>query len=218
MERRFSSHFTLIFLAIILFSCVGCIGAAAQLMYFFQGLKVKAEYDGLKNSRVAVICVTDASSYGPNNLTKTIGQILGSRLQIEVNRIQVIPQNEIENWKDINGWNEIDFVQIGKGLKADKVLAVEIDSYSIHEGQTMYKGRAMVTTKVYDIKNGGEVVFSQGPAEYQFPKSHGRPALATDEQQFERVYLSKLVEKIAHSFYDYERVDEIADDAAQFEY
>lgn len=206
-------------LTLILFvvvACGGC-GTLAQLMYVVKGLKVKALYDGLEESRVAVVVVSDASSYGPDSLSRVVGAALGNRLSQTVKKIQIINQHEIENWKDVHGWNELDYQALGRGVKADRVLAVKIDSYSIHEGTTMYKGRAMITTTVYDMQSEGVVVFSAGPAEYQFPKSHGRPAISTDPRRFETAYLSQLVESIARNFYDYEQVDAVAEDAIAFE-
>jgi hypothetical protein len=193
----------------------GC-GTMAQLMYVVKGLKIDALYDGLEDSRVAVVCVSDASSYGPDSLTRVVGQALGNRLAATVPGITVIDQHKIENWKDTHGWNELDFIALGQGVGADKVVAVKIDSYSIHEGTTMYKGRATLTTSVYDLANEGQIVFSQGPAEYQFPRSHGRPAISTDARQFETAYLSQLVESISRNFYDHEKVDTVAEDAIEF--
>lgn len=193
----------------------GC-GTFAQLMYTLQGLKVEAAYDGLKESRVAVVVVSDASSYGPDSLSHIVGKALGNQLAANVKEITVLSQKEVQNWRDANGWNEINFVELGRGLDVDRVIAVEIGSYSIHEGQTMYKGRASVTTSVYDIADNGQIVFSQGPAEYQYPKSHGRPAISTTEQQFEAQYLSQLVTTIARNFYKHDKVDTVAEDAIEF--
>ena len=64
--------------ALISFS--GCVGAAANLMYMLQGLKVEAQYDGLKESKVAIVVVSDASSYGPDTLTSLVGRAMGIRL------------------------------------------------------------------------------------------------------------------------------------------
>ncbi len=218
MDRRSLKNSAVFSMALAALLLGGCIATTAQLLHVIHGLKVKAEYPGLKNSRVAIVCVSDASSYGPNKLTSTVSQALASILAREVKNIEIVPHAEIEHWKDSNGWNEIDFVEIGKGLEADKVVAIEIGSYSIHEGTTMYKGRATVKTTVYDIEQDGSIEFSQGPAEYQFPKSHGRPSLSTSEQQFEAVYLGKLVENISRSFYDSERVDAVAEDATIYEF
>ena len=213
MDRQIKSTVRWMLLATVTISLAGCVGTASNLMYMLQGMKIEAAYDGLKKSRVAIVVVSDASSYGPDTLTNIVGRAMSIRLSTNVNGIDIVPQNELGNWKDIHGWDEVDFREIGKGVEADRVVAIEIGSYSIHEGTTMYKGRAMVTTTVYDMEEDGVVVFSQGPAEYQFPKSHARPALSTSESQFEAVYLGMLVDNISRNFYDHERVDAVAEDA-----
>lgn len=206
-------------LSAMLLTLTGCFGFAANLMYMIHGLKVEAAYDGLKESRVAIVVVSDASSYGPDTLTTVVGRAMGIRLNQHVKDITIIPQNVIENWQDTHGWDHVDFREIGLGVNADKVIAVEIDSYSIHEGTTLYKGRSMVTTTVFDLTEGeGEVVFSQGPAEYLFPKSHARPVMSTTEQQFEAVYLAKLVDNIARNFYQYDKADPVAEDATGIDF
>jgi len=206
--------FTLLLLGAIGISS-GCIGATANLMYMLYGLKVDAEYEGLEDSRVAIIVVSDASAYGPDTLTSVVGRAMAIRLKQNVEGITLIPQNVVENWKDTHGWDQVDFRAIGKGVNADKVIGIEIGSYSIKEGSTLFKGRSMVTTTVFDLteEGAGEAVFSQGPAEYLFPKGHARPAISTNERAFEAVYLAKLVDNIARNFYPYDKAEGVAEDA-----
>ena len=205
----------LIVLSALFVTAAGC-AAVSHMMYVIKGNEIEAAYDGLEESRVAIVCVSDATSYGPDSLTHVISRAMGTRLTQQVKDIVVIPQHKIETWKDANGWDELDYEALGRGVDAGKVVAVEIGSYSIHEGTTLYKGRAMVTTSVYDLEREGHVVFSQGPAEYQFPKSHGRPAVSTNPQQFEAAYLSMLVDSICRNFHAYEKTETVAEDATEF--
>lgn len=203
--------------AVVLFAFAsqGC-SIPANLMNAIYGNDIKAAYPGLEESKVAVVVVSDAASYGPDSLSRVVARAIGNRLSANVKKVIVIDQTEVEDWIDKNGWNEKDFVKLGQGTGADKVLSVEIGSYSIKEGSTLYKGRALVTTNVYDLKAGGQVVFSQGPAEFQFPRSHGRPAISTNPQQFEAAYLSRLVESIGRNFYDHAKAETVAEDAMEF--
>ena len=217
-DRQMKKIATAILFSAMVISLTGCIGFLSNMMYMFNGLKIDAAYDGLEESRVAIVVVSDASSYGPDTLTALVGRAMGIRLSQNVKGITLVPQNVIENWKDTHGWDEVDFREIGKGVNADRVIALEIAAYSIHEGSTLYKGRSMVTTTVFDLESEGEVVFSQGPAEYLFPKSHARPVMSTTEQQFESVYLGKLVDNIARNFYQYDKADAVAEDATGIDF
>lgn len=201
---------------IAILPCTGCVGLATQLLYVIKGHQAPAAYDGLKNQRVAVICIADSRSFGPNPLADTVSRSVGSLLASEVKKVTIIAPSEIENWIDRNGWDEKDFYQIGQGVKADKVVAIEMGGYSIREGQTLYKGRCELTVSVFDIKNGGSLAFSQGPKEYAFPQN-GRPAIQTTERKFEAMYLGKLTKHVATLFYKHDALETVAEEATLFE-
>jgi hypothetical protein len=190
----------------------GCVGIPAQLLYVIYGNKTPAEYAGLKDKKVAVVCVSDASAYGPNSLTYEVERQVAARLLKNVPKITIVPHSAVDNWKDQNGWDETEFVQIGRGVGADAVLAIEVSSYSLHEGQTMYKGHVTVTSTVYDVTQKS-IAFRKGPEDYEFPKS-GFPSLQQNEREFERYFLDKLCEYLSRRFYEYEKVDGIAEDAS----
>ena len=199
---RFLPHWALGLCALI--AIPGCVGASAQLLYLIYGNNVSAQFEGLNGKKVAVVCVSDASAYGPNTLTFSVERLVADKLSQHVPKIQIISQSTVDNWKDQYGWEESDFVQIGRGIGADAVVAIEISAYSLHEGSTMYKGQASVTSTVYNVKNQS-VAFHVGPEDYQFPKS-GRPAMQITERQFETAFLEKFCEHLARRFYEYENL------------
>ncbi|HMO15751.1 MAG TPA: hypothetical protein PKD64_08775 [Pirellulaceae bacterium] len=186
------------------------------MMYFIKGYKAKAAFAGLKNKTVAVVCISDASSYGPNSLTDSLARSLGAELKLNVKKLNLIPNSEIEDWKDQNGWAEIQPEQLGRDLGADMVVTLELTGYSIREGQTMYKGRSTITTTVYDVQNNGDIAFVHGPEFFEFPKSHARPAIGTTEAQFEAAYLHRVVIHISRLFYDYDKAEAVGEDAFLF--
>ena len=203
--------------AALLTSSVGCIGAMTQLMYVIKGHKVPAAYPGMEGKTVAVVCVSDASAYGPDTLTYTISKTVSMKLANGVKDISVVSPHKIEQWVDTNGWGETDFVEIGRGVNADLVLAIEIGSYTIKEGQTMYKGRTDLTCTVFDITKDGQVAFVDGPRHFAFPE-HGRPAIQTSARQFETVFLAKLTQNIARQFTAHDQTETVAEDASLLSY
>lgn len=190
----------------------GCIGALAQVMYVIKGTEVEPPYTGLRNSRVAVVCVSDASAYGPDMLTSTIVRAVSMKLQQKGKKIRLVPNSVVENWIDQHGWNEADFVELGKGVDAEKVVAIQIGAYSIREGSTLFKGRADLTVTVYDLSDGGRIDYQMGPTEYSFPE-HGRPSIQSSDRQFEAYFLANMTEHIANQFCRYDRVEAVARDA-----
>ncbi|MEM7457678.1 MAG: hypothetical protein AAF456_25340, partial [Planctomycetota bacterium] len=128
--RAFNSRNLLLpALALLILAVTGC-GAMTNLMYVIKGHKIPAAYDGLEGRKVAVICVSDASAYGPDTLTYTIANTVSLKLGMMVDDIEIIPPIEIEQWKDNNGWDERNYLEIGRGVGAESVLAIEIASYS----------------------------------------------------------------------------------------
>ncbi len=216
IERQNKTRFmqvTLAFALVCLVSFSGCVGALSQLMYVIKGHDVPAAYPGLVDKRVAVICVSDASAYGPDSLGQTVASAVSIKLAQGVKKIKLVPMAKINNWVDEYGWDELDFVTLGKGVNAERVVAIEIASYSIHEGATMYKGRANVAVTVYNLENeeGSNIDFSYGPLDYEFPKN-GRPAIQTNDRQFEAFYLARLTEQISRQFMVYDKLEAFAEE------
>ncbi|QEG23684.1 hypothetical protein [Mariniblastus fucicola] len=218
MPKLQSNNLSRCFLACVLAACLlttpGCVGALAQLIYTVKGHDVQPAYEGLNGKRVAVVCVSDASAYGPDTLTYTVEQAVGILLANGLkDESQIIAPARIENWRDSHGWNETEYVELGKGVEADMVVAIEIGSYSLTEGSTLFKGRSDVTVTVYDIEKDGQVPYSATPQHFVFPK-HGRPAIQTSEREFEAFYLSQLTTMIANHFIVHDKLESFARDAA----
>ena len=203
--------FGMLLLASALLVFPGC-GAMAQLMYVLKGHNVEAEFQGLEGKKIAVVCVSDASAYGPDPLTYSVSNALSVKLARGLKDSTVVPVTKIEEWIDTNGWDERDFVALGKGVDVDAVVAVDIASYSIHDGATLFKGRADVTATVYNIEKEGQVDHHYGPKIFEYPKS-GRPAIQTTDRQFEAMYLGQLVIHLSNQFCEHDRLDSIATDA-----
>jgi hypothetical protein len=204
-------------LLVALIASTGCVGAISQLIYVVKGTNVEPAYTGLEDSTVAVVCVSDASAYGPDMLTTTVAQAVAMKMQRTGRDINIVPATTVNDWIDRKGWDESDFVKLGKGVGADKVVAIEIGAYSIHEGSTLYKGRTDLSVTVYDLKKDGVIDFMYGPTEYSFPKN-GRPAIQTSDRQFEAFFLANLTEHISHQFCPFDRVDQVARDAMSLDH
>ena len=189
----------------------GC-GALAQFMYIVKGHDIPAEYSAFENSRVAVVVLTDSSSYGPDPLSDKIEHYIATKLLGNIDDVEIVSKREIDNWTDINGWNETNMDELGKGVNADFVLSVNVEDYKIREGSTIYKGRSEVTVNVFDVAKN-TVSFTSGPDYMEYPEN-GRPAIQTNDRKFEAFYLAWLTERIARRFYKYESLIDVADEAS----
>jgi len=76
----------------------------AQLLYVIKGHEVPAKYDGLGTSKIAVVCVSDASAYGPDTLTYTVSKYVSVKLAEGLKGTEIVSPAKVENWIDENGW------------------------------------------------------------------------------------------------------------------
>ncbi|HMP79084.1 MAG TPA: hypothetical protein PKD54_06500 [Pirellulaceae bacterium] len=198
-------------LCCLIMAAPGC-GYLAQMLYVIKGHKVKAECNKLEGKKVAVVCVSDSAAYGPDRLTQTVARAMAAKLSASVKKVQMVSQAKVENWMDLNGWTGKELTALGQGVGAEMLVVIDMRDYTIHDGQTLYKGQSHVSVTVYDMTQGGQVVFSFGPIDHVFPKT-GRPAIQTSDRQFEAFYLARLTDHLSRLFYDTDRLDEVAEDA-----
>ena len=152
LVSRFTRRVLLLMLPLaILTTSSGCINQMAQLLYVIKGHEVPADYEGLNESKVAVVCVSDASAYGPDTLTYSIAKYVSVKLAQGLKGSEIVSPAKVENWIDQNDWDAAEVETFGKDLGVDKVLVIEIGSYSIHDGATLHKGQADLSCTVYDL-------------------------------------------------------------------
>jgi hypothetical protein len=191
----------------------GCLGIAANLMNVVRGHTVKAEYNGLANKRVAIVTVTDSSQYSDDASARILSRRVAEILGREVKDIKIVREDEVQQWRDRNGWDAIEFLDIGRGVKADKVVGIEMTKLRLRDGATLYRGRAEVTVTVYDIATD-TMEFRRHLEEFTYPVSAGMYTSETTESKFRNLFLGVLASKVARYFHGYDFSDTVALDAA----
>jgi hypothetical protein len=156
------------------------------------------------------------SAYGDTEASTVLADQVGRILRQKIDDIEIVRQDEVADWMDTNEWDESDFVEIGRGVKADMVVAIDIDVFRIHESKTLLKGRSQLSTTVYDMEKNGEEVFRTTDAEHTFPTTHAVSVLNANWRTFERTYIEVLAEHIAKNFYDYNMAEDFAQDGAAY--
>jgi hypothetical protein len=188
----------------------GC-AIAGAVMYWVKGNKVEARCTALEGKRVAVVCVS-GSGVGPLSEGETLAGRVGLLLSQNVKKIELVSAKEVADWRDQNNWDQVDYKSIGRGVKADMVLAIDLETFSIHDDKTLLRGRAKIKSAVYDMTSKGQLVFSDGPKEFIFPE-HGAQHVIENELNFKRIYLDRLAKDIATKFYAYDKIDDFAQEA-----
>jgi hypothetical protein len=196
---------------------VPLLGGCSTLLtaaYLLQPADVPAEFAGLKGKHVAVVCrpiveleFSDAGS------ARELATLVGAQLDRNVRRVHVIGQQEVARWIDENSW--VDYATVGKSLDADCVVGIDLERFHLHEGSTLYRGRASATVRVYDVEKG-EVAFERRFDDLTFPTDSAIPAADRSETQFRSMFLQILAQKIARCFHAYESRDVFAEESLTF--
>ncbi|WP_153559136.1 hypothetical protein [Roseimaritima sediminicola] len=190
----------------------GCMGLVSTLLYSAGGDLVPAEFDGLEEQRVAVIVVTDSSQYSDDIAARMVSREVSGILSEQIKEIDVVREDEIDAWRDTNNWDQVDFLAIGRGVKADKVVAYELTGLKLRDGATLFRGQVSATTTVFDVESGKRE-FRRHVDDYSYPITGGQYTSETTEARFRRVFLHRLSEVLARYFHPYDYRDSVALDA-----
>ncbi len=226
MARFRSQYGYLLILPLLLMAIVpsgGCTSALATAMYVIKGTDIPAEFDGMQDKRVAVVChpmveLQYRNAGVANDLARKIGVLLqqkgrgtGLLTHQRESPIEVISHQDVAEWVDENSWEE--YTEIGKAVDADLVLGVELERFSIYKGQTLYQGRANVTIQVCDSQTG-DVLFEKSLPEVVYPPNRPIPTSERQEPQFRREFVQILADQIGRHFYPHDRYADFAQDTS----
>jgi hypothetical protein len=134
-------------------------------------------------------------------------------VQAKVRRSRVIGQHEVARWIDENAW--VDYPTLGKSLDADLVVGVDLEQFRLHEGSTLYRGRATARVRVFDVATK-EVLFEKRFDDFSFPANSAIPATDRSEPEFRGMFLQMLSQKISRCFHAYESREVFAEDSLTF--
>lgn len=209
MERRINLIAFSLLLALFCATSGGC-SVFSQMNYWLYGYKVDAKFAGLEKKRVAVVCVS-ADQVGPSGEASSIANAVTTILARELKDTTFIKQPQIADWMDKNDWDQVDYCDVGRGVRADLVIAIDLKQFTLKEGQTLLRGRGQSTVNVHDVKKN-EVVYGPTDKNIVFPENGGKH-VTENEGSFRKQFIFQLASQIAHDFYAYDRVEDFAKDS-----
>lgn len=188
--------------AVVLVSNTGCIHSIlATGIYLWQGGDViPAESEDLNKQRVVVVCRPPSShEYRHAGAARDIGKNMSALLREKVPGIDVVSPSEVDNWIDEQDWEN--FKDLGRAVKATRIVYVELDNFDLYKGATLYQGDAEVTMTVYDMTDGGKEIWQRNVGQILFPRNSGIPASDKPVQQFQRQFVGIVSQQLASHFY-----------------
>jgi hypothetical protein len=206
---RVQRFWTVITIATIVAGAGGC-QSLQGLGYLIHGPESECEFDGLKEKTVLVVCRPLVSlQYRDAGVAKDLAQQIGVALKTNVPKIHIVDQQKVAAWSDENNWEEL--YEIGAALKADMVVGIDLDSFGIYEGQTLYRGRASAMVKVCDVKEK-KTVFEKSIPQSIYPINAPVPT-EKPENAFRAEYIAVFAEQIGRYFYAHDPHEDIGQDS-----
>ena len=200
--------------ATTLVTSTGCLHMLlATGIYFWEGGNlVDAECEALEDQRVVVFCRPPAAQeFRHAGASRAIAERVGKLIEVNDKAVEVVPQAKVDEWLDENGSE--DYEELGRAVKADMVIHIELSHFELFKGKTVYQGNSDVTVSVYDMNDGGRLVFEKEMGEVLFPVHSGVPVQDKPVTQFQREYIGVLSDAIGRHFYRHDPHADFAIDA-----
>ena len=194
-------------LAVMLLA-TGC-SLVPTIAYIIKPEDTPAEFDGLSGKRVAVICRATSLDYTQPTIGREMAVQVGALLAKNGHKIEVVDERELADWIDKHDWQN--YAEVGRALKADMVVGIDIDRFETSRGSTLLQGQADVRLSVHDIKKN-LVVWHKSPARITTPPNMLDTGSTVHEEEFRRRFISMVSDRIAHHFYDYDSRKQFAAD------
>lgn len=212
--RRTCQLVARVILVALIGTTTGCLHSIlATGIYLWQGGNVvPAQCDALKGERVVVVCRPPASNeYRHAGAARNIGRQVSTLLSERVPDIDVVSPREVDDWIDKQDWE--DCKDLGRAVKATRVVYIELDDFDLYQGTTLYQGRADVRVTVYDMTQHGKEIWSRNVGQILFPRNSGIPSADKPVQEFERQFIEVVSMQTASFFFKHDPNADFALDA-----
>lgn len=180
------------------------------IAYIVRPEDVSAEFDGLNGKRVAVICRATSLEYASPTVGRDLAVRVGALLAKNGRKIQIVDERELDDWVDKHDWH--DYREVGRALKADMVLGMDLERFEVARGSTLLQGQADVRLTVYDIKKN-LTLWEKRPQTIKFPPNSPYSSSDRQEEDFRRQFIGVLAERISRHFYAYDSRKDFALDS-----
>lgn len=202
-------------LAVVCVTLSGCAHALGVLAVAIKGDDVDPPCMVMEGKVCVVVRPRASTSYQYGDVAVTLAKALNTKLTLGVKKfrkkkkresITFIPQDEVEKYCD--GMEaESDFVEIGKAVGADQVIAVDLLAFNHIAGTNVWQGHADMNVQLIDVKTGDVLYQPEALPEYVYPRNHPVSSSDQNEWNFQREYILRLGNYLSKQFVPYDRTD-----------
>lgn len=204
-------------LGLILTGTSGCAGAIFGPLFLLKGTDVPALFkkevkEIPKESKIVVICRSSLNLFGDENpsgdLSRCITYLMKDKLSKK--KFEWIPYEEVEESFDDESLMLESFSKMGKKVKADYVIGVDMDDFNIHLSSQFYQGRSKLNVKLIQVETG-EIIAQNSMPQFIYPPT---PIINTDihSSEFQKKFIGKLANEVGCLFYPHDPHGNIAMD------
>lgn len=215
MDRSVSARRTRVvaLCAILLAISLGGCNLLSVAAFIIHDDNTPAEYTGLAGKRIAVVCRSACQlQYADASAAPDLAALVGDLLSKNVRKCTVVSPSDVAMWTDSNNWDN--YAEIGRAMKADVVVGLDLENFGLYEGPTLYQGRADVHIWVYDMHTGSRIaIWNKKLPQTLYPPTAAVSVSDKSEDAFRREYLAVLADHCARCFYAHERLVDFATDA-----
>ena len=207
----------LLFTGLLLTTATGCIQMLLFTpFYLLKGHDLPADFKGLEGKRVVVVCRPPVSlEYRYGSVDREISKRVGRLLAMNVKKIDMVKWTDVEQWIDEQDFEEVD--QLAKATKAEMVVEIDLEEFSLDKGSTLRQGKSNLSVTVYDMSQGGQEVYQKSVREILYPFNGGVPVQEKPEAEFRREFLEIVAERISRHFYPHDPHLDFASDSRAYQ-
>jgi hypothetical protein len=212
MTRRIPCIVLCVVLAAAAVLPVGCSGLKFWSYVFFGDSgkrKVDAEFEGLRNKRVAVVVYADQRVYYEHpDVDLKLGYAMRGQLTKHVDGVSVVDPRTVIAYQDSDlNWAAMPKTELARKFNADYVLMINIPEFSTSEPGTvrLFRGNVVASPALYkaDAEEGNACVWYQDAIRVTWPEeSQGK--YGQSDADVKNTTIAKLADRLTKYFYDHE--------------
>lgn len=209
MRLRYKSIVLLLSVCVLMLLTGGC----GTLMYFIwpfgRTVTVQAEFEGLKDQRVAVVIFSpESTQFEYPWAALYLSAMTSVKLRAGVKGVTTVDPQKITAYQRRNlHWVEMDRTALGKALRADFVLYISLVEFSTVEKGYVNTLRGTINgeIKLYDCSKPEDnaMVWTCDNIRVQYPKT-STVRTAAHEARIRAEILKRFSDKLTRKFYSYE--------------
>lgn len=204
-------------LVLLCISAPGCTSFLFTILYLIHGPNTPAEFKGLKGKKVVIACRTVTTADVTNEgVPRELAHKVNYDFKKNIRKIEMVDQNEVDKSLKKKMYRIKDFRDIGTEFDADYVLGIELEHFqtTASHSQGNYQGRARFIVKVFDMNDGGQVVFDRTSDDIVYPPNSVIDSGNRSHEQFRREFVNRVSLHVGKYFYSYNPHDFVAEDAS----